>query len=380
MHVDVNRLKGYLMKQKVVCLLAGFFIGGFAYGALNTAAIDGVIKKDVLDKQDLAVIDDFVAAGIQEILSTADFSSVANLRGEIVSRANSGHSPQYNPQFIAAAQKSLEKGLAEAKDMPDPNLSSKATMNLIILLDSLDNISLVNTALKMIGDQNVGVRYWAIHAVTSPKLIEEFNTGKAPVATAREIAQRLAAQAKVETSPFIRERIAQFGAAVNVPQAKELFTQIVDERLAKYQSRKVEDFSVDGTLLRLLGDRIAAQDKISAKQFGQLFSYAIEYYINYLDGKVVLDAAQQNQLAAALIMTEGRTLTKLGIPQTSIKKALDKKGADASQALQTAYKELFGDGTTPGKLTTILNATYNNTDGTKRTTPLPLPELPKTTK
>ena len=68
------------------------------------------------------------------------------------------------------------------------------------------------------------------------------------------------------------------------------------------------------------------------------------------------------------------------LPDCSIKKALEKKGKDAEQALLAADKELFGDGTTPGKLTAVLNVTYVNLDGTKRTTPLPLPEPPKASK
>ena len=37
--------------------------------ALDTADIDKVMKKEVLAQQDLATIDNFVAAGVQELLS-----------------------------------------------------------------------------------------------------------------------------------------------------------------------------------------------------------------------------------------------------------------------------------------------------------------------
>ena len=358
----------------IICLFTAFFIGSSAFGALDTAEIDKVSKKEVLQKEDLAAIDSFVAAGVQEILNSKDFSTIGKLRDEIVARAHSSQPSadiQYNPQFVAAAAKNLEKAFADARKISDPNASSKASLNLMILLDNLDNIKLADVALVMLNDENVTVRYWAVHAVTGPHIVEQFNTGKASAAVARTIAEKLAGRVGVETSGYILAQIAQFGAAVNVPQAQAFLMQIADVRLTKYQTGTVDSIPLDGTVLRLLADKLAGPDKAAAAgRFGQLLSYAMQLYIRDFD---TMDAVQKEHLAAVLSQAES-LLVKLQI-STGIKRAIEKKD---KQAIQTEYKDIFGDSATPGKFTTTLNVEYPSPDGTKRTTPLPLPELPKT--
>jgi hypothetical protein len=351
-------------------------MASLALGALDTAAIDKVTKKEVLDQQDLATIDSFVAAGIQELLKTKDFSTIGNVRLEIVARAHSSQPSadiQYNPQFITAIAKNLEKAFADVAKISDADRQAKITLNLMILLDNLDNVQLANLALKMIDSEDAAVRYWAVHAVTNQKIIEQFNTGKAPAAVARTIVERLSARINVETSPYIILQIVQFGGAVNMPQAQSLLMQTADMRLKKYQTWTIDNISLDETVLRLLGEKTAGSDKAAAaSRFGQLFSYAMEFYIK---GRTGLDKAQKEQLASVLVQTESRVLPKLlGAPQSGIKKAIEK---DTDQTLLAEYKDLFGDGETPGKLGTALNIEYQNADGTKRVTPLPLPEKGK---
>jgi len=347
-----------------------------ALGVLDTAGIDKVTKKDVLDQQDLAAIDRFVADGVQEIVATKDFSAIGNVRASIAARAHSSVPSadiQYHPQYIAAATKSLPKGFADAKKISDADRRAKVTLNLLILLDTLNNAALADIALPMIADDNAAVRYWAVHAVTSPAVIEQFNTGKASAATARTIAERLATQIKVETSPHILSQIARFGSGVTIPQAQALLQQIADMRLKKYQTWTVNNIPFDETVLRMLGEKAAAQDKAAALQFCQLYAYAIEMYSK---GQKILDKSQMEQLATVLVQTEAHMLPKLlGAPQTGIKRAVEK---DNEQALLTEYKDLFGEGETRGKLSAALNIEYQNADGTKRPTPLPLPEKPKT--
>ena len=362
----------------IIFLFAIFFFGPSAFGALDTADIDKVIKKEVLEQQDLATIDNFVAAGVQELLNTKDFSAVGNLRTEIVARAHSSQTSadiQYNPEFIAAAAKNLEKAFADAKKISDADQRAKVTLNLMILLDNLNNPQLADLALKMVDSEDTAVRYWAVHAVTNPYIVVQFNTDKAPAATARTIIEQLARRTDVETSPYILTQIAQFGATLNMPQAQELLMKVADARLKKYQTWKVDYVLLDETVLKLLADRMSGPDKAAAAwRFGQLYAYAIELYIK---GKGTLDAAQRDQLAGVLVQTERNALTKLQIPQSGIRNAIEKKD---DQALLTEYKNLFGEGEVAGKFTTTFNVTYPSPDGTKRTTPLPLPEPPKAAK
>jgi hypothetical protein len=366
------------LKTGIICSFVVFLAAVRAFGALDTADIDRVMKKEVLQQQDLTVIDNFVGAGVQELLNTRDFSSVGNLRTEIVARAHSSQTSadiQYHPQFIAAAEKNLDKAFDDAKKISDAQLRSRVMLNLMILLDNLSSPKLANLALTMIGDDDASVRYWAVHAVTNPSIIEQLNSGKAGAGEAQAIASRLEERTAVETSPYILAEMVKFGGMVKAPQAQELLMRIADARLKDYQSGKTGSASLDETVLKMLADKIAAgQDKAGAAwRFGQLLSYAMQLYIRDMGGS---DAVQRDELGDVLSQAE-TMLIKLQIPQTGIKRAVDRKD---KQALQTEYKELFGEGTTPGKFTTALNVEYPSPDGTKRKMPLPLPEEPKTAK
>ena len=360
--------------RAVVALILISFLGYPVLGALDTRDIDKVIKKEVLDQQDLAVIDRFVAAGIDELLNTKDFGSVGNLRNEIVARAHSSQASadiQYNPQFISAAAKNLDRAFNDAKKMPDSNVRPKVMLNLMILLDSLNSPQLIDVALEMLDNENTAVRYWAVHAVTNSGITEQFNSGKASSAIASRVIDRLRSRIGSEKSPYIISQIAQFGTTLKVPKAQELLYSMADIRLKKYQTWTVDDILLDVTVLKLLADRTAGQDKAASWRFGQLFSYAMEYY---LKSKGVLENLYRDQLASVLMQTEGDSFTKLGIPQSGIRKAIEKKD---EQALLAEYKTLFGDAAAPGKFTTTFNVSYQNPDGTNRQTPLPLPEKPK---
>jgi hypothetical protein len=365
-------------KITIIYLFVATFMVFSAVAALDTADIDRVGKKEVLNQQDLAVIDNFVAAGVQELLNMEDFSTIANVRAEIIARAHSSQPSadiQYNPEFVAAALKNLEKAFADAKKITGSDRRAKVMLNLMIFLDNLNSPRLAELALQMIGDEDATVRYWAVHAVTNQNIIEQFNTGKASAALASTIAQKLAERINTETSPYILAQIAHFGAAVNIPQVQQLLTKIADMRIKEYQTWTVEDVSLDAVVLNLLAERIAGPDKAAMGwRFGQLFSDAIERYIK---GKSVLTTVQKEELASVLTQTESRALAKIGILQSGIRRAVEKNN---EQALQAEYKDLFGEGTNAGKLGTTLNLEYPNPDGTKRTTPLPLPDPPKATK
>ena len=59
----------------------------FVTSFINTIEIDKVRNKEVLDDEDFRIIDDFVAAAVQELVQTKDFTSVAKTRMVISGRS-----------------------------------------------------------------------------------------------------------------------------------------------------------------------------------------------------------------------------------------------------------------------------------------------------
>ena len=98
----------------LVVLLVLVLAAGTTSEAVSTRDIDAVREKGVLDSADLLIIDGFVSEGVQELLSTADFTSIANVRTAILSRDSSttgSAAAQYTEQFSESAYKYVSEGL-----------------------------------------------------------------------------------------------------------------------------------------------------------------------------------------------------------------------------------------------------------------------------
>lgn len=70
------------VKYVIFAVVAAFLVlaANSVCGAINTIEIDKVRNKEVLDDEDFRIIDDFVAAAVQELVQTKDFTSVAKTR------------------------------------------------------------------------------------------------------------------------------------------------------------------------------------------------------------------------------------------------------------------------------------------------------------
>src|SRR3972149_1917167 len=124
-------------------VLAGlsFLVAASRAMAVDPTAIDAVRSKAVLANQDLQVIDNFLADGIQELVGTRKFTDIARLRAVILSRQ--GTQKQYAEQFSASALKHLTSGLQAALTLPE-ELRTKVATNLLILIDGMADLKLLD--------------------------------------------------------------------------------------------------------------------------------------------------------------------------------------------------------------------------------------------
>ena len=356
--------------------------------AVNTRDIDNVLKKGVIDDQDKKIIDDFLSQGVQELVKTKDFTSIAKLRTVILSRRSS--QSQFAQQFSESAYKHIQAGFEQAQTLKLEERKTNVTISLLILIDGMEDLRLSDLAMAKLKDRNMVIRYWAVHCLTNPAITQQLNSA----ATSNpQLATTIAEQLKevVGTSkPEIIVHIARFAANVNIPEGEELLLQVADERIKRYADWTVKHEFYDIIILKLLETKIPlpSQDPAApapttslskpaiAQRFAQLYSYVIQRHIK---GKDILNETQKQHLASVLIEIEDKCISRLmgGTQATTrtIRRAIER---DNIEALSDEHDKLLGDETTAGQLPSKLGFDYSTTpNGPKRTAPIPLPEKPQ---
>lgn len=377
---DIYEMK---VKFSILAIVLGVFfvlvVNSFSE-AVNTADVDRVRNKGVLDNEDLMIIDNFVAEAVNELVQTKDFTSVARARAAILSRSNASRESaeaQYATQFSESAYKYLSLGLKGASKLTPEDVRVKVTFNLLILIDSMEKLRLAELAAGLLNDENTLIRYWAVHSVTNPAIIKQLNSDKAANSA---LASKIVEQLKGLVDQCGSEEIAlmaEFAASVDIPQGEELLLQIADMRMSRYKDWAVEYELLDATILKLLYNKMSSTELNNpglARRFGQLYSYAIQRYVK---GQDYLYTSEKQQLASVLVEIEQSCVSKiLGMPQSVIRKAVEQ---DDYTALLQEHGRLLGDETRAGQLELKLNFDYgSNPDGNKRVAPLALPEPPRT--
>jgi hypothetical protein len=353
-------------------LVGGLVVSLFstAGAVVDTQAIDPVLKKSVLTPQDLAVIDAFVLDAVEEIVQIDDFTQSANIRAILLART--GSQTQYVQQFSESALKYISAALQQAQGIADPVKRFNVMANLLILVDSLRDPRLVDVAVRMIGQENDGVRYWAVRAATDQALWTKLNQSPA---TATPLAERIMAECSrvAETSsPEVINLMVEFAGRYNTAGAEDLLVHAADARIKRYAAWDARYELADAALLKLLGDRLAGGGAASpevAKRFAQLYSFVIQRYIKGQQHNVLSDTSR-NYLASVILEVEDKCLSKLlGAKQVALIRAVQGPDLDA---LQAEHDKLLGGEGETGTLVSKLKVNY----GTPGNRPLPLPDPP----
>ncbi len=342
---------------------------------VDSRRIEEVLKKSVLTPEDLEVIDAFVSDAVGRLVRTIDFTEVAKTRAVILNHQNT--QAQYAQRFSEAVYREIGEGFDYARnEISDPDRRFKVFTNLLILINELNDPRLVDLAVRMIPYESCAVRYWAVRAATDPavwdKLSQDQNAA-APVA--RKIID--ACNQVVETSsPEVLNLAAQFAGRYNTVPTAELLGRVAEARIRHYADWAVKYELVDTAILKLLSERISSGGTANpqlAKQFAQLYSFAIQRYIRGVRDNA-LQELSRNYLAAVLVETEEQCIGELlGMPQANIRRAVE---AGDMNALQAEHDKLLGGPNEKGALPAKLNFTYGAADNSRQA-PLTLPEPPQ---
>jgi hypothetical protein len=342
---------------------------------VDSRRIEEVVKKNVLTPEDLDIIDAYVTDAVGRLVRTTDFTEVAKHRAVIVSHQIS--QAQYAQRFSDAVLREIGKGFEyAANQITDTDRRLKVFTNLLILAGELNDPQLIELGLRMIPEENTMVRYWAVRVATNPsvwaKLAQDQSTA---AALSRKIVD--ACGRVVETSsPEVLNLMAQFAGRYDASPAQDLLTRIADVRIKRYADWTVKYELVDTGILKLLSAKIASGGPANlqlARQFSQLYSYAIQRYIRGLRDNNLRDLSE-SYLASVLVETEQQCLSKLlSGPQTGITRAVE---AGDAAALQAEHDRLLGGANQAGALPSKFGFTYGAAQE-KRSAPLALPEPPQ---
>ncbi|MHC4131296.1 MAG: hypothetical protein ACYSSP_08985 [Planctomycetota bacterium] len=360
-------------------LFSVFFCISVSLGAINTSGIEIVVDKDVLDSSDFAVIDDFVADGLNELLKTTDFASVASVRSTILRYRDSKRASakeQYSSQFLESSYRHLGQAFSEVDLIESKKQRERVLLNLLILLDSLGDLRLTEYAVERITSENRIIRYWAINCVSNASIVEQMNTsGADSLLMAKEISGHLSGQIEQANAEELA-LILRFAEGVNLQDGKEILLRIADIRISGYANWKVDYELLDATLLNSLYNEfstsIAEEQKAIGKRFCVLFSYVIQRYIKGADR---LNEMHKRYLASVMVEIERNCVSKLlNQPQTTMQRAIE---GNSMIGLLQEHNRLLGDETSAGVLSKRLNVNYGNEEGSNRTYPPELPEPPQ---
>ncbi len=364
------------MKNLFFGILAVLLIAVSFSSAVDTREIEMVRAKRVLESSDLDIIDAFVQQAVQEMASTTDFSSIAAARSIIVacSKSKEGAQIQFDEQFCKSAEKYIGQALEQARQISPPQLRYRVITNLLILADGLENPRLANLALGYIDNSNEVVRYWAVHCLTNPVVVERLSSGSdEDLNMARRIADALE-KIVSDSGPETLRLIAEFAAGLDISQAEDLLMAVANRRIKSYEDWTVEYELLDAMILQLLADRMATSNpahRSAGRRFAQLYSYVFQRYIK---GRDILTNLQKERLASVLVETEKSCIARIiDRPQTTITRAVE---GDSTEALRAEHDRLLGSETERGQIPARIDFDYSQDGSDTRTAPRVLPDPP----
>ncbi|MFH1614134.1 MAG: hypothetical protein ABIG61_03485 [Planctomycetota bacterium] len=360
----------------LVCFGAAFAILTLQGWGLDTYRIDKTRKNTTLQEADFAVIDDFVAESIKEILAAEEISDIIELRQMLFERRNpleQAVQARYEAQFVASIKKNLPEGLAQADKITPRSKAKKIVANLLILLDSLAKEELGEVALPLLDDDNAMVRYWAAHAVMNKTIISQLNAlGPASSKLFREVVSSMTKRIGTESSPAVMGLFVDFCINVKTSETRRLLVEIGNARINEYKAWNVQDELLDGAILaglaEVIGETQGEQKQAAARCFGQLYASVVQ---KYLMGAQFIGTDSKRQLVSTMVEIEQIVLPKLlGVQQATIKNAIEKENL---AVLRAEYESLFGTADKTGRLGEALGFNY----GPQGNAPAALPEPPK---
>jgi len=354
--------------------------GATAAAALDTAAIQAVQKQcagrapTAAENQTIAA---FVDQAVTAIMAAVDPAEAIAAREQLIKfRSWEKSLAPYSRSYVLAAQKRLAQAFQRVTAWSDAEAKLRTERNLIIATARLGSVELRDLAIARLKHTDATVRYWAIKALTSQRVVDELNNAlTSDTATAQAILKALEAHLASEPEPAILERIASFAARLKAPQdtCTKLLLAIADMRTKAYERWTVRSERSDAVILQSLATAIQAtqvtQDKTRlAQAFAQLYSYVIQRRIL---GDATLGDLRKYQLKYTIVAVGQDAIGRLlGRPYPEISQAA---AQDDVNKLRAAHDALLGGAGRAGLLPTQLKFQYAGSSAAPKALKPPAP-------
>lgn len=335
------------------------------------ARVEAVQNKDVLDNTDLQTIDTFVDEGIRELLDSQDFSTISNLRNQLITYSSSkkaSSAMQYRTQFVKSLSQYITEAFKASQKFP-PVRRYRVAVNLLMIIDSLRDVQLSSIALDKLSDSNGAIRYSALKCFTNPDVIKQLNDSANSSLLSQVISRLNNLVQNCNDSMLIL--ITNFASDIQADESTRLVITIASLRNQQYIKWQVKDEMTDSIVLKALYNKIISKQNVpeTARSFAQLYSYI---YQRYIKGDSLSESHKQ-KLISVMIDVEDKYVSKLLGRQTKIRDALSKKDNDA---LTAEFESLLGSANTEGRFGAKFGFLYRSPEGKETTAPLPLPPPP----
>lgn len=320
-------------------ILTAIIIVTAAGFAASTKEIDEVRKKTDLTDGDLAVVDSFINDTFKEMLESPTVADSVKRREDILVRKPKDEQPKYKEQFRKSIESNVDYALKTIGTWNDESFIKATRLNIAVIIGSLDDIALCDTAIGLFDEESVAVKYWAAKALTG-KDVTAYVKANPSDASSRAVIGQMKKLASMD-SPAMLMMVSAFAASIGGADSYELLAAVATVRIDAYNSGHAANESTDARIMAIIANKLSADTASKAalaSPFAQLMSCALRKFSLSLIPEAGLDEVSQQQLVTVVAELEKTILPKFSINTNLIKSVERKNIKDYTEA----YNNLFG--------------------------------------
>lgn len=328
------------------------------------------------DKAAEQIIDEFWRKSLDSMMLIEDTSEIVKLRSDLVKQKGDKDLSFYASTYIKIADTHLKSAL-EAIAGWENNDSKKLRVerNFMILIAELGRMELADLAMTRLKHDDKMVRYWAVRAVTSPRVVSQLISDiTRDEKLTLQIITSLGEYIKQYDDAVVLPFIAEFAAGIKNASGNSLLLAIADKRIDAYMKWTVTDEAADAGILKTIGGLVFETASATTRQellgrFGQLYSCVVQRYLLGTH----LPAATRDQLVTVICEVEAGVMEKM-LPGSTNR---FRNELQRAQPIDKVYEALFGSSGKAGEISTRMNFDYGkDSSGKSLVSPRPLPAPP----
>ena len=370
------------MIKSISCLSCMMILAvSFTAMAVDTTKIEQVRTQFIQsnsqpDKAAEQIIDEFWRKSLDSMMLVEDTGEIVSLRSDLVKQKGDKDLSLYASTYVKIADTHLKSALeAVAKWENNDAKKLRIERNFMILIAELGRMELADLAITRLNHDDKMVRYWAVRAVTSPRVVSQLISDiTRDEKLTLQIVTSLGDYVKQYDDAIVLPFIAEFAAGIKNASGNSLLVAIADKRIEAYMKWTVTDEASDAGVLKSIGGLVFETASAAARQellgrFGQLYSCVVQ---RYLIGKN-LPASSRDQLVTVICEVEAGVMEK-GLPGSTNR---FRNELQRAQPIDKVYEALFGTSGKAGEFSTRMNFDYGkDSSGKSLVAPRPLPAPP----